>query len=169
MSLPAAFFHVHFGFSWLGLLTVALPLLPNIAWALTPSHHREGPVVYCGRFWELAETVTRLLFILGFIWLANRHFTQFLLPAAAGIFLTFYYFRWILYFTKKCNPRVLEKKFAGIPVPMAVFPVVYFLIMAVWFQNLPLILIVAAFGVFHIRNTLLVTRRPDEAAAAGVH
>ena len=96
MSLPAAFFHVHFGFSWLGLLTVALPLLPNIAWALTPSHHREGPVVYCGRFWELAETVTRLLFILGFIWLANRHFTQFLLPAAAGIFLTFYYFRWIL-------------------------------------------------------------------------
>lgn len=47
--------------------------------------------------------------------------------------------------------RLLEKPFLFVPIPLAVFPVLYYLIAAIWMGNFPAAILMVIFGTAHMR------------------
>lgn len=45
---------------------------------------------------------------------------------------------------------LLGKPFLFVPIPLAVFPVLYYLCAAIWMSNLPAAAVMAVFGIAHI-------------------
>ncbi len=152
-------FQIHFSFSAWGLLILVLPLLPNIIWFLVPSHRYPAQALRVGKFWEIGEQGMRVLLIAGFLFLDNRPTASNWFLAAALPFLVAYDYCWVHYFLKRCDPNVFREKLLGIPAPMALFPVLYFMMTALWFQNGWLAAAALLFGAFHLCNALRVDGR----------
>ena len=49
---------------------------------------------------------------------------------------------------------MLNRPFLFVPLPLAVFPVLYFLCAAVWLHNLPAVLLMLVFGAAHLAVTI---------------
>ena len=70
-----------------------------------------------------------------------------------GICLAIYYLCWIRYFTGGREFSLLFQPLGFIPIPMAVFPILYFVLLGIWLRS-PLFIVAAvllAFG--HFANT----------------
>ena len=59
------------------------------------------------------------------------------------------YIVWIRYFIGGRDVALLSKRFCLIPMPLAVFPVLYFLCAAMWVHNIPAAIIMIIFGIAH--------------------
>jgi hypothetical protein len=68
--------------------------------------------------------------------------------------LAFYYTGWARYFTRGRTPVLLFKPLFGVPLPLAVSPVVYFLAASVPLRSLPLAASAVVFGVAHVAISL---------------
>ncbi len=96
-------------FIWIGLVIFALPMLINIAYLFAVT---------------LIVSRDKLSFRSGWLYLA-----------AAFLFL--YYAMWLRYFMSGREIFLLSRSFLFVPMPLAVFPVLYFLCAAIWLHNLP--------------------------------
>lgn len=65
-------------------------------------------------------------------------------------FLVLYYLVWIRYFAGGRDTALLGKAFLFVPMPLAVFPVMYFHCAAIWMHNFPAAIIMVIFGAAHI-------------------
>ena len=65
-------------------------------------------------------------------------------------FLVLYYATWIRYFIGERKIALLNKSFLLVPIPLAAFPVLYFLCAAVWMSNMPAAIDMLIFGAAHI-------------------
>ena len=63
--------------------------------------------------------------------------------------LALYHAVWIRYFAGGRDVALLGKSFCGVPMPLAVFPVLYYLCGALWLHNLPAAGLMLIFGVAH--------------------
>lgn len=70
-----------------------------------------------------------------------------------------YYTLWGRYLVKRRDYAVLFMPFAGIPVPMAVFPIGAFLFAACWGESIWLGVATVLFGIGHIANSLRCYRQ----------
>ena len=61
-----------------------------------------------------------------------------------------YYAVWSRYFVGERKIAMLNRTFLFVPMPLAVFAVLYFLCAAVWLHNLPAVIIMAVFGAVHM-------------------
>jgi len=77
-----------------------------------------------------------------------------LLFGLAVLALFVYYLGWVRYFRRGRLPALLYRPFAGIPVPLAITPVAYFLACSGLTRSPALALITLAFGVAHISLSL---------------
>ena len=68
----------------------------------------------------------------------------------ATIFLILYYMVWIRYFIGKRDVALLAKPFLFVPIPLAVFPVLYYLFAGIWVGNYPAAIVMIIFGAAHI-------------------
>lgn len=68
----------------------------------------------------------------------------------AAVFLIFYCLVWICYFTGGRDVSLLGKSFMFVPIPLAVFPVLYYLFGAIWLRNIPAAILMLIFGSAHI-------------------
>ena len=68
---------------------------------------------------------------------------------AGIVFLFLYYIVWTRYFAGGRDVTLLGKKFGPIPMPLAVFPVLYFLCAAIWLHNVPAVIFMIIFGIAH--------------------
>lgn len=55
--------------------------------------------------------------------------------------------------------RLLEKPFLFVPIPLAMFPVLYYLIAAIWMGNFPAAILMVIFGTAHMRAAFCSTCR----------
>ena len=55
--------------------------------------------------------------------------------------------------------RLLEKPFLFVPIPLAVFPVLYYLFAAIWMGNFPAAILMVIFGTAHMRAAFCSTCR----------
>ncbi len=69
---------------------------------------------------------------------------------AAVLALGIYYLGWARYFVRGRRPELLYRSLAGIPVPLAISPVVYFLACSGLARSIALALVTLAFGVAHV-------------------
>ena len=57
---------------------------------------------------------------------------------------------WIRYFALGRDVALLERAFLFVPMPLAVFPVLYFLCAALWLHNVPAAVLMVIFGAAHL-------------------
>ena len=123
-------------FSWVGLVVFALPMLINIAYVMFPPAGEAKPPAPVTHWVEIVEQVSRIAYLLAVTLLVSRR------PVSwrsawlflAAVFLILYYAVWIRYFALGREIALLKRAFLFVPMPLAVFPVLYFLCAAVWLQ-----------------------------------
>lgn len=138
-------------FSWVGLVVFALPMLINIAYVMFPPAGEAEPPAPVTHWVEIVEQVSRIAYLLAVTLLVSRR------PVSwrsawlflAAVFLILYYAVWIRYFALGREIALLKRAFLLVPMPLAVFPVLYFLCAAVWLHNVPAVILMVIFGTAH--------------------
>lgn len=143
-------------FSWRGLAAFALPMLVNIAYCAFPPSEKSDTSVNVPRWLERVEQVSRIAYLFAMTLLVSRkpvsvRSAWFWLAAA---FLALYYAVWARYFLGGRKIALLNRAFLFVPMPLAVFPVAYFLCAALWLHNLPAAGILLIFGAAHLTVSL---------------
>ena len=145
---------MHFGFSYVGLIYLAMLMVPNIIWA------RNKPENY-GRY---AGNENRAL-------LALERTGEVLVSAIALVFSDFnlhpwdawcmwlvlsfvlmllYEAFWVCYFRSGRTMADFYRGFAGIPVAGATLPVAAFFLLGIYGKNIPMVLATLILGIGHI-------------------
>ena len=143
-------------FTWIGLVVFALPMLINLAYAAFPPAGETGGKAAVTRWVEIVEQVSRIAYLFAITLLVSRE------PAGlrsvwlylAALFLILYYAVWIRYFMGGREIELLNRAFLFVPMPLAVFPVLYFLCAAIWLHNIPAAIIMILFGAAHLTVSL---------------
>ncbi len=137
-----------------GLIVLAI-LLPNFIWMARPpvdAPETDSHKSQSRRTIEIIENITRLLvFIIPlFFEPVIETALDYLMIVVMLVTLIFYYSLWIRYFTKGRRYSLLLSSFLGIPVPMAIAPVAYFLAASILMNAILLLACSIIFGVAHI-------------------
>ena len=139
-------------FTWIGLVVFALPMLINIAYVLFPPAGKPEQPAATPHWLELVEQVSRIAYLFAITLLVSREPLR--LRSAwlslAALFLILYDTVWLRYFMGGREIALLNRPFLFVPMPLAVFPVLYFLCAAIWLHNLPAAIIMLIFGAAHL-------------------
>ena len=138
-------------FSWVGLVVFALPMLINIAYVLFPPTGEASSSKSVTRRVEITEAVSRIVcLVLTFLVNKNPLKPKSIWLLAAVVFLLLYYIVRIRYFIGGRNVALLGQPFLFVPIPLAIFPVVYYLCAAIRMGNIPAAVAMSVFGAAHI-------------------
>lgn len=144
-----------------GWILSALLFLPNALWMAFPPPPGSAPPSPRFPTWagplRPIEAVLRVVVVVLPCFL-HLDFTQ---PAVswwlvlAAVALTLYYGAWVRYFRGKRSPPLLYQRWLGVPVPLAVAPVLYLVAGAGLTRSVVLAVVAGVFGVIHVRLSLL--------------
>ena len=139
-------------FSWIGLLIFTLPMLINIAYVLFPPAGKAEQPAAVMHWIEIVEQISRIAYLFAVTLLVSRETLSFrsVWFSLAAVFLVLYYAVWLRYFMGGREIALLSRSFLFVPMPLAVFPVLYFLCAAIWLHNLPAAIIMVIFGAAHL-------------------
>lgn len=143
------------GFHIKGILASLIVLLPSILFMLlpprgVPGKQRAAPIILTvlERLGQVGCFAAPLLF--GRKIAEQRpDFITFLM----GVCLIFYYICWIRYFTRGREFPLLFRPLGFIPIPMAVFPVIYFILLGIWLKSYIFIIPAVFLAVGHLANS----------------
>ena len=143
-------------FSWIGLVIFALPMLINIAYVMFPSAGKAEQAAAVTYWVEIVEQISRIAYLFAVTLLVSRENLSFrsVWFSLAAVFLVLYYAVWLRYFMGGREIALLSRSFLLVPMPLAVFPVLYFLCAAIWLHNLPAAIIMVIFGAVHLTVSL---------------
>ena len=139
-------------FSWIGLVIFALPMLINIAYVMFPPAGKAEQTAAVTHWIEIVEQISRIAYLFAVTLLVSRDRLSFRSGwlYLAATFLILYYAVWLRYFMGSRKIALLRRSFLFVPMPLAVFPVLYFLCAAIWLHNLPAATIMVIFGAAHL-------------------
>ena len=139
-------------FSLIGLVVFALPMLINIVYVIFPPSEKAEQTAAVTHWIELVEQVSRMAYLLAITLLVSRNPINFrsVWLCLAALFLLLYYIVWIRYFAGGRDIALLNRPFFFVPMPLAVFPVLYFLCAAIWLHNVPATIVMVIFGAAHL-------------------
>ena len=125
--------NVKLGFSWIGLIVFLLPMLINIVYVILPPKNAPATQQETNKIIEIIEQSTRMLYMLAIVFLVSKEKVDFtsIWMFVGLIFLTLYYIVWFRYFLGGRDIELLGKPFLFVPMPLAVFPVIYFIFLAI--------------------------------------
>ena len=143
-------------FSWIGLVIFALPMLINIAYVMFPPAGKAEQTTAVTHWIEIVEQISRIAYLFAVMLLVNRETLSFrsVWFSLAAVFLVLYYAVWLRYFMGGREIALLSRSFLLVPMPLAVFPVLYYLCAAIWLHNLPAAIMMVIFGAAHIAVSL---------------
>ena len=143
-------------FSWIGLVIFALPMLINIAYVMFPPAGKAEQAAAVTHWVEIVEQISRIAYLFAVTLLVSRETLSFrsVWFSLAAVFLVLYYAVWLRYFMGGREIVLLSRSFLFVPLPLAVFPVLYFLCAAIWLHNLPAAVIMVIFGAAHLAVSL---------------
>jgi hypothetical protein len=142
--------NINFGIHSGGILSI-LVLLPNLAWMIFPGASDPKPNKVPA-FLPVLENVSRIAILLLPFFYTPVFNQAFSLPAGIGAALAqgVYYAAWIRYFTHGRAASLMRSPLWGIPLPLAVAPVVLFLFASLLIQSGLVFLCAVIFGFAHI-------------------
>lgn len=138
-----------------GFIISLLVLLPNLIFIFfqprgVPGSLDSVPLVFT--LLERAGQITCLMMPILFGRLLAAQ--SFGLPAALmALCMLVYYGCWVRYYRSGRAFAMLFKPWLGIPVPMAVFPALYFLLLGVWLQSWLFVVPACLFAAGHLVNS----------------
>ena len=143
-------------FSWIGLVIFALPMLINIAYVMFPPAGKAEQAAAVTHWVEIVEQISRIAYLFAVTLLVSRDKLDFrsVWLSLAAVFLVLYYAVWLRYFIGGREIVLLSRSFLFVPLPLAVFPVLYFLCAAIWLHNLPAAILMVIFGAAHLTVSL---------------
>lgn len=143
-------------FTWFGLVIFALPMLINIAYVLFPPAGKAEQAAAVSHWIEIVEQISRIAYLFAVMLLVSRENLSFrsVWFSLAAVFLVLYYAVWLRYFMGGREISLLNCSFLFVPMPLAVFPVLYYLCAAIWLHNLPAAIIMVIFGAAHLTVSL---------------
>lgn len=143
--------NVKLGFSWIGLIVFLLPMLINIVYVILPPKNAPTTQQETNKILEIIEQSTRILYMLAIVFLVCKEKVDFtsIWMFVGLIFLALYYIVWFRYFLGGRDIELLGKAFLFVPMPLAVFPVIYFICSAIWLNNYIAVLFMIIFGIAH--------------------
>lgn len=132
-----------FGFSWIGLLAVLLPMLPNLFYfryphVAIPAGNPVHPLL------KALEHGSRGLFLAFLVCIVpvSRTLSPDVWAAGAAVMLLSYLAFWALLFAGRRSPRIY--------MGLAVFPVLYFMFAELWLGHLLALVPTAVFAGLHL-------------------
>ena len=139
-------------FSWIGLVVFALPMIINIAYAVFPLAEKAEQTAAAARWIEIVEQISRIAYLAAITLLVSRKAVgiRSVWLWLSAVFLVLYYIVWIRYFAGGREIALLNRPFLFVPMPLAVFPVLYYLCAAVWLHNIPAVILMTVFGAAHL-------------------
>lgn len=143
-------------FSWRALIIIVLAMIPNIIYFRMPPKDIPESLGSRIKLIENIENISRIISFILLLFLSknlNPNLKNFWVVGMI-IFLSLYYFLWGRYFYYGGSYWLLGKSFLGVPMPMAIFPVCYFICGAIWLHSFPAVIALVIFGVFHIISLL---------------
>jgi len=150
-------------------VTVAL-LAPNVLWALLPGGNRRAAPEAAPPRWLTwvagVEWVSRLAAILlpVFSRYQLRSTGEVAASCAMAVSLSFYYAGWLRYFLGGRQPVLLYRSLLGIPLPLAISPVVFLLAASIALHSPALACATAVFGAAHLTLASAERERPFPAS-----
>ena len=143
--------NIKLGFSWIGLIVFLLPMLINIVYVILPLKNAPTTQQETNKILEIIEQSTRILYMLAIVFLVCKEKVDFtsIWMFVGLIFLALYYIVWFRYFLGGRDIELLGKPFLFVPMPLAVFPVIYFICSAIWLNNYIAVLFMIIFGIAH--------------------
>lgn len=145
---------MEFGFSYVGLIMLAMLFVPNMFWTKNqPKDYaryvqNENPALrLLERVGEVAVTALSLSFT-GFNLRAWEPWNLWL--AGATALMVFYELYWLRYFRSGKTMKDFYTSFLGIPVAGATLPVAAFLLLALYGKNIFLGIAAVVLGIGHI-------------------
>ena len=144
---------MQFGFSWVGVVFLAMLYVPNILWARHQpegyeelSKHENRTLLALERFGQVATTCAALIFVCpqGFsapwvLWLV-----------AAFALLVLYECAWIRYFTGGCTLALMYAPLGPVRIPLASLPVAAFALLGVWYGSPVAVAAAVILGIGHV-------------------
>lgn len=143
--------NIKLGFSWIVLIVFLLPMLINIVYVILPPKNAPTTQQETNKILEIIEQSTRILYMLAIVFLVCKEKVDFtsIWMFVGLIFLALYYIVWFRYFLGGRDIELLGKAFLFVPMPLAVFPVIYFIFSAIWLNNYIAVLFMIIFGIAH--------------------
>jgi hypothetical protein len=135
-----------------GLLVIILLLLPNIIYFIFPPKKIPENLRPIQGVFSLLEKMGRIIcFVLPIIFgkmisLQKLSYVVILM----GLCLFIYYICWTFYFVNGREYYYLFKPLGMIPIPMAIFPLLYFILLGVWLESPVFLISVLLFSIGHI-------------------
>ncbi|MDE7263044.1 MAG: hypothetical protein K2N64_00090 [Anaeroplasmataceae bacterium] len=146
--------HLHFGFSYIGLLFLLMLFIPNLIWVkFKPINYDKEAESENKVFLFLERTgevlVTSLVLVFDdFNIKSIEYWSLFLL--FAFIIMVLYELYWLRYFLSKRTMNDFYCRFLGIPIPGATLPVLAFILLSLYGKNIFLFLATILLGIGHI-------------------
>lgn len=137
--------------SWIGTMVFILPMLINVVYFIAQGNGDVQGKACPYKWVEIVEQVTRVLFAIAICFLLSNQKVEWkspLLYLSLG-FLVLYYIVWIRYFMGGMDVSLMSKSFLFIPIPLAVFPVCYYLFASLWLHNYIASTFMIVFGIAH--------------------
>lgn len=146
--------NIHFGFSYIGLIFLLMLMIPNMIWSKNKPENYDKYVknenkilIAFERTGEMLVTCLSLIFRdFNINQVSNRSVILFI----AFILMILYELSWLRYFKSDKTMRDMYRSFLGIPIPLASLPVIAFLLLGVYGNNIFLILSTVILGIGHI-------------------
>ena len=145
---------MHFGFSYVGLIYLAMLMIPNLIWAKNKPENYEQYSRKENRILLALERIGEAL-----VSATSLIFSDFNLRpwdgwclwlALSFVLMLLYEAFWIRYFRSRRTMRDFYRGFAGIPVAGATLPVAAFFLLGVYGRNVPMLLSTVILGIGHI-------------------
>lgn len=145
---------MHFGFSYIGLLFLALLMIPNLIWTRHQPRDYDKYVGNENRLLLALERIGEVLVSCAAVIFSDFNirdaglWTVWLVLSAAMMAL--YEIYWIRYFRSEKTMNDFYSSLLGIPVAGATLPVAAFFLLGIYGKNLPMLAAVAILGIGHI-------------------
>ena len=145
---------MNFGFSYVGLVYLAMLMIPNLIWA---KNKPENYAQYAGKenrvllaFERVGEVLVSAVALVFSDFNLRPWNAWCLWLVLSFVLMLLYEAFWIRYFRSGKTMRDFYRGFAGIPVAGATLPVAAFFLLGVYGRNIPMLLSTVILGVGHI-------------------
>ena len=140
---------MNFGFSFVGLLFLVMLFVPNILWSKYPPKDYEKYSKNENKILLALERIGEIL-VSVFSLFCGVNFSFNVVLVMAFILMIIYELYWIGYFKSPKTMNEMYGSFLSIPLPGATLPVLAFLILGVYANNILLIISAVILGIGHI-------------------
>ena len=145
---------MNFGFSYIGLIYLAMLFIPNLFWTKNKPKDYNKYVKKENKILRIFESTGQVL-VTGIVLIFKDFNIRFgslwiIWLILSFAFMVLYELYWIRYFKSEKTRKDFYSSLLGIPVAGAALPVIAFLLLGIYGRNIPLMAAVIILGIGHI-------------------